>query len=301
MTIPKYDELMYPLLSLYNDDKTHNYKEFSSQIIQKLKLSEDIVNVKIKSGQSQFINNLYWANTYLFNAEFLNRESRGNYTITQRGKEVLKKTTFIDKKFILSSYPELKAQNFWKVNAKSDVDTLVVDNLVISDVPPEQRIETEIQKLEINTKNEILSTLKEIEPRKFEFLVIKLLEKLGYGVGEVTQYSKDGGIDGVVKGDTLGFEKIYIQAKRYKENNVQLSEIKHFIASINNNDKGLFITTSDFTSSIYTYLSKRNEKVVLINGQELVNLMFRLNLGVSMSYQYEVKNIDTDFFELLDK
>lgn len=299
MTIPKYDELMYPLLALYSDDKTHSYKDLTFQIIETLKLSADVVNTKITSGQSQFINNLYWANTYLFNAGFLQRESRGNYTITKRGKEVLTKTKFINRKFILETYPELKAQKFWRINAKTNEAVSVVDT--DSDVPPEQSIEQEIQKLEINTKAELLSILQEIEPRKFEFLVIKLLEKLGYGVGEVTQYSRDGGIDGVVRGDTLGFEKIYVQAKRYKDSNVQLSDIKHFIASINSNDRGLFITTSNFTSSISTYLSTRSEKVVLINGQELVDLMFRLNLGVSVSYQYEIKNIDIDFFDLLDQ
>src|SRR5699024_1972091 len=102
---------------------------------------------------------------------------------------------------------------------------------------------------------EIIDTVLSKTPRAFESLVVKLLQKMGYGgkieqSETVTPYSNDGGIDGIIKEDILGFGRIYIQAKRYAPNNsVGNSEVRNFVGALASasSSKGVFITTSSFT------------------------------------------------------
>lgn len=124
---------------------------------------------------------------------------------------------------------------------------------------------------------------------------------MGYGTEEfslTTQYSNDGGIDGVIQADELGFEKIYIQAKKY-EGNVGRPDIQKFIGAMTGTNKGVFITTSDFATSVMDYLKSRQENVVLINGKNLVKLMYKYNQGVTVRNTVEIKGLDSDYFEEL--
>ena len=139
-------------------------------------------------------------------------------------------------------------------------------------------------------------------PIFFEQLVVQLLLKMGYGgsrqeAGKAVGRSGDGGIDGVINEDRLGLDAIYIQAKRW-EGSVGRPEIQKFVGALHGQraNKGVFITTSHFTSDAVEYAGNIQNKVVLIDGKRLAELMIEFNLGVSVFEAYEIKKIDGDFF-----
>ena len=146
------------------------------------------------------------------------------------------------------------------------------------------------------------------DPYFFESLVVKLLQKIGYGTlknsGKVTKKSNDEGIDGIINQDKLGFDCIYIQAKKWdKDSTVSRPEIQKFVGALAGQGatKGLFITTAKFSDGAREYSQKQHTtKIVLIDGMELAKLMIEYNLGVSVENIYEIKKIDSDFFEELD-
>ena len=125
---------------------------------------------------------------------------------------------------------------------------------------------------------------------------------MGYGKAEVTGKKGDGGIDGILSHDILGFDQIYIQAKRWNSN-VGFSEVRDFIGAMDTKgvEKGIFVTTSDFTKDAYKAMeiSKSDKKIILRNGDQLAKYMIKYNLGVTIDKDkiYEIKSIDTDYFE----
>ena len=158
------------------------------------------------------------------------------------------------------------------------------------------------QKIISNLSEEILSTVKDCSPPFFEKLVVDLLVRMGYGgsrkeAGEVLGRSGDGGIDGIIKEDKLGLDIIYIQAKRW-ENVVGRPEIQKFAGALlgRKAKKGIFITTSGFTQEALEYAQSLENKVVLIDGERLAQLMIEHNLGVSTINSYEIKRMDSDYF-----
>ena len=150
---------------------------------------------------------------------------------------------------------------------------------------------------------DLLSKLHNIDPQRFEQIVIDLLVKMGYGgnfedAAQVTKYRKDDGIDGVIKEDKLGLDKIYVQAKSWS-GTVGKPEIHGFIGALSEQgaNKGVFITTSKFSSEARAFKPKTDVKVILIDGEELCNYMIEYGVGVSVKQVYEVKRIDSDYFE----
>ncbi|MDC7225959.1 MAG: restriction endonuclease [Spirochaetales bacterium] len=136
-------------------------------------------------------------------------------------------------------------------------------------------------------------------PAFFEFLVLDLLSKMGYGKGQVTGRSGDGGIDGFISQDALGIEKIYFQAKRFTGGNkVSASMVRDFVGSLDLRGvtKGVFITSTDFPTNTEQVLAGTHKSIILINQEKLLSLMIQYNVGVSVEKIYEVKKIDSDYF-----
>lgn len=146
-------------------------------------------------------------------------------------------------------------------------------------------------------------------PREFEKLVVKLLQKMGYGgeisdSGQVTKYTNDKGIDGIIKEDILGFGRINIQAKRYDPDiKVQRDEVQKFVGAlaVAQSDKGVFITTSDFSKNAYEYASSLTSttKIILINGEKLAEFIYDYSLGMQTEKTIEIKKLDSDFWDLM--
>jgi restriction system protein len=122
---------------------------------------------------------------------------------------------------------------------------------------------------------------------------------MGYGDFQTTPKSGDGGIDGIISQDLLGLDKIYIQAKRYGEGHkVRELEIRNFIGAMDGDvSKGIFVTTSGFDNSAVEKAKNSISKIILIDGDKLADLMIEHNIGIQNKTNYEVKEIDDDFFE----
>ncbi len=161
------------------------------------------------------------------------------------------------------------------------------------------------KKVNSTLAGELMTEVMKLTPGEFERLVVKLLLKMGYGngiddAGYVTQLSGDGGIDGIIKEDQLGFSSIYIQAKQWAlDRSVDRPEIQKFAGALQGEraSKGLFITTTRFSDGAKKYADNlRASNIVLIDGNALMGLMIKYNLGVSTEQIYEIKRIDSDFF-----
>ena len=151
---------------------------------------------------------------------------------------------------------------------------------------------------------EILQLVKKQTPQFFEQLVVDLLVKMGYGQNgftEITRYAKDEGIDGIIAEDKLGLNKVYLQAKRWDNSSVGRKDVTSFIGSLTSKSskKGVFITTSTFSKEAIESLNHlpSDVSVVLIDGIKLAKYMVEFNLGVTVKKTYEVKRIDSDYFE----
>ena len=168
---------------------------------------------------------------------------------------------------------------------------------------PREILEQGYRELMGTVADELLDRVKRVIPAAFERLVVDVLLAMGYGGfdeknGEVTPYVADGGIDGIIKEDKLGLDKIYIQAKKW-ENAVQVSAVRDFAGSLLSKKarKGVFITTSSFPSSAYEFVRSIDPTIVLIDGQMLAKIMLEHNVGVARDRVYEIKKVDGDYFE----
>jgi restriction system protein len=168
---------------------------------------------------------------------------------------------------------------------------------------PQELLEYGYQKIKRELAQELLSLVKQSSPRFFEKLVIDLLIRMGYGgslkdAGKAIGQSGDGGIDGIIKEDKLGLDVIYIQAKRW-DNVVGSKEIRNFVGSLagQHANKGVFITTSSFTKDALDYVKTIPHKVILIDGEMLTQLMIENDIGVTKISSYDIKKIDSDYFE----
>lgn len=145
---------------------------------------------------------------------------------------------------------------------------------------------------------QLKSTILNSDPKLFESLVVELLSKMGYGydrsAAKVTNYVKDGGIDGIINQDRLGLDKIYVQAKRYKYT-VPRSDVDQFmgVLAISSVRKGIFITTSNFTKET---IQKYGDTIRLIDRDELMDLLIAYELAVNVVKSYKTYTLDENFF-----
>jgi restriction system protein len=301
--IPDYQSLMLPLLKTIYDGKEYEFKKLIEILAVQFKLNEEEKNELLPSGQALlFPNRVGWARTYLKKAGLIESPGRGIIKITERGKNTLKENlTEINVKY-LSKFPEFI--QFKLQSRDGDESQLpVLNNEENRKQTPEELLESGYQNIRKSLEEEILSKLKSVTPSFFERIVVQLLVKMGYGgsikdAGKAIGKSGDEGIDGIIKEDKLGLDVIYIQAKRW-EGVVSRPELQKFIGALAGQraKKGVFITTSNFSKEAITYASQMDTKIVLIDGEQLAQYMIDYNLGVSVQNTYEIKKIDSDYFE----
>lgn len=300
--IPDYQTLMLPVLKSVADGKEHKFREIADSIAKNFGLTEEELGCLLPSGnQSIFDNRVGWAKTYLKKACLIEYKGKGVLKITERGKQVLKDSPQkIDNKF-LKQYNEFNEfQN--KVNPKEEKQETETD---YKNQTPEELIETAFHDFQKSLAEELLDKIRNVSPSFFEKLVVALLVKMGYGgsikdAGQAIGRTGDEGIDGIIKEDKLGLDVIYIQAKRWKENNViGRPEIQKFVGALAGQGakKGVFITASSFTKEALDYKPMNDTKVILIDGMKLANLMIEYNLGVAQLHCYELKKLDNDYFD----
>lgn len=305
MPIPDYQTLMRPVLEVL-DSRPHSLRNLVTILSDKFKLTEEERHQMTPSKRSPVMyNRVGWAATYLRKAGLIMSPVRGISEITLLGKQTLIDCPDrIDRQYLLryESFQRFQAINRTDSgSAENDVPQAVES--VASQLDPTERLEQAHQELQASLADDLLEQIKQQTPEFFEKLVVELMLAMGYGgwseqAGQATQYTNDGGIDGIINEDPLGLDTIYLQAKRYTENAVGRPDIQAFVGALEmkRSRKGVFITTSRFSRDAVDYVNMIEKRVVLIDGTQLAELMIRHNLGVTVKETYYIKDIDTDYF-----
>jgi restriction system protein len=253
--------------------------------------------------QKKLENRVNWSLYDLFRAGLLQRPLKGKYSISEEGRALLvNPPSRIDRQF-LSKYPSF--QKFTSTTNKSSNSTKAGKNIIDPSeiLTPDEQIGNAYRVLNDTLVSELKDQMAKMDPYIFEQLVIDLLFAMGYGgsreeAAKVTKKSADEGIDGVINEDRLGLDVIYVQAKRWKDQ-VGRKEIQSFVGALAGKqaNKGVFITTSNFSIHANDYAQSVSQKVILINGTRLAELMIEHNVGVSTDRNIQIKRIDSDYFE----
>lgn len=304
MAIPKFEKFLYPFLFQLKE-KDVSTREMKDILIEYFHLTPEDCLLKTKSGSAYQLNDrMGWARQWLRRALFIEIPQRGVYRITQRGKDYLASHTDLTQEDLLQ-YPEYAEY----ANVVSSTTTTPSPNNLgsvddIEVMTPTEQMDVAFKKINDDLSADLLQKVLEMNPSFFEKLVLDLLLSMGFGsknkdMAVVTPTSHDNGVDGVIPEDALGLDKIYIQAKRYTENPVSKPEIHKFIGALDEQKatKGVFITTSKFTAGAMETANKASKKIVLIDGKGLADYMIEYNVGVSEKKVYEVKKLDSDYFE----
>lgn len=299
--IPDYQTLMLPLLKSVSDGKEHLFSVVVETLADQFHLSDEERKELLPSGSSfVFSNRVGWARTYLKKAGLIESPKRGVMQISERGKQALKENLSEINVQYLNKFQEFID---FRLARGENEETTNTSNEEVKKQTPEESIEYGYKGIRKSLEQEIIAKLKSISPSFFEKIVVELLVKMGYGgsiqdAGQAIGKSGDEGIDGIIKEDKLGLDVIYIQAKRW-ENVIGRPEVQKFVGALAGQraKKGVFITTSHFTKEAIDYAAQMDTKIVLINGEKLSQLMIDYNLGVSVQNTYEIKKIDSDYFE----
>ncbi|RUT78950.1 restriction endonuclease [Ancylomarina longa] len=300
MAVPDYQSLMLPLLQATTDNRIFRYRDLIDILAKQFQLTAEERKELLPSGsQPLFDNRVGWANTYLKKAGLLQSEKRGYVQITALGHEILaSKPEMINNAFLrrFESFNQFTGNT---PNGKTDNQELVEETIQT----PEEQLEGAWTKLNRTLSGDILDKVKQMDPYKFEQLVVDLLLAMGYGgsrqeAGRTVGKSGDGGIDGIINEDRLGLDKIYLQAKRW-ENTVPIKEIRDFAGALlaQKARKGVFITTSEFSKSAFEFVDNIDRTIVLIDGHRLAEFMIEHSVGVSTKRKFVLKEMDGDYFE----
>lgn len=291
MALPTQQEILLPLLSEVGDGAEHHVNDVVDLLINRFKLSEEERNRQYPSGNDNiFRNRVRFARAFLIKFGLVEATRRGYVRISRIGIDALKRNpSKIDTNF-LNQLPGVPVHRAEKGEEEIDVKN------------PSDLLEQGYQSIRRSLAQDILEVVKQCSPYFFEKLVVELLIKMGYGgfangAGRVVGRSGDGGIDGIIKEDKLGLDIIYIQAKKW-ENVVGEPIIRNFVGSLarHNANKGVIITTSNFTNEAKEYIKHIPHRVILIDGELLSQLLIDYDIGVSKIISYDIKKIDSDYF-----
>lgn len=304
MAIPKFQDFLYPFL-IQLKDKEASTQEMKDALVEHFHLTEEDCALKTKSGSAFQLNDrIGWCRQWLRRALFIEIPQRGVYRITQRGKDYLQTHSDLRQEDLLE-YPEYaEYANVQTSTKETNTSDVFKEAENIETMTPTEQMDAAFKTINDDLSADLLQKVLEMSPNFFEKLVLDLLLNMGFGsrnkeMAIVTPTSHDNGVDGIIPEDALGLDKIYIQAKRYTENPVSKPEIHKFIGALDEQKatKGVFITTSKFTSGAIETANKASKKIVLIDGKSLADYMIEYNVGVSEKKVYEVKKLDSDYFE----
>ena len=307
---PTFDQLLRPILALAAKGQISR-RTVEPQMVTHFRLSATEATARIPSGGSTVIGNRSgWAMTFLTKAGLISRVARGAYTATPLGLE------FLQRHPAGLTVADLKAAPGWEAAweqgrlrrkardlPESEVGST---NELLSNQTPEEAINAGLQSLEDELRPRILNAILAQPPDFFERLVLQVLRAMGYGASgedafQHTGQSGDEGIDGRISQDPLGLEQVCVQAKRYAlDRPIDRVAIQAFMGSLAGQgvSKGIFITTSRFKGTAEEFVTRgASTKVVLVDGERLVDLMLRHGIGVRVKQTFRILEIDQNFFE----
>lgn len=303
MPIPDYQTLMLPVLLATSDGKEHQMKQLISQLIDQYDMTEEERTRLLPSGTTYvFGSRVAWAKTYLKQAGLLSSPKRGVFTITPAGLDLLTKNPSRIDNSLLNNFSDFRDFRERSRPAEPDASTAQATDLPLEQTP-EDSMAAAYKRLRSELEIELLEQVKKSSPSFFEQLVVDLVVAMGYGgsrqdAGRAVGKSGDGGIDGIIKEDKLGLDVIYLQAKRW-DTTVGRPEVQKFAGALQGlrANKGIFITTSGYSRDASEYVQQISSKIILVDGPALVRFMVDHNVGVSIVGRYEIKSIDSDYFD----
>ena len=304
--MPNWEGFMIPTLKVMSDDVIRHWREFQPLVADQARLTAEQKLEMLPSGNAvRYENRIGWAVSFLTNVGALTRPKRGHYQITDAGKHLIELFPNGAKERHIRALGEDPTSPIREYVAKpkdkrvDDAASLSEDD---SSMTPIEQVQGGIERIHDEIATELLTRLQDKDPGFFEQAVVDLLLAMGYGgttgAGSVTQLSNDGGIDGVIDQDILGLNRVYVQAKRYKEDNaVGRPDLQAFVGALSGKaDSGVFITTSRFSDGARVYAENVPTRIILIDGARLAGLMIRYGVGVQVKETYKVVEIDEDFF-----
>ena len=294
MAIPKFYIFIKPFLTALGDGQNHTLKELKSIVAPALELTPADIKELLPSGrQTVFDNRINWAGTYLAKAGLATRPARATFAITNEGRKVLEENPPVIDINYLTRFECFRTFHANPVDFSTQAS-------ITEDNTPDDTFEEAFKQINENLADDLLSEVVKLSDTAFEVMVIDLLKSMGYGAfensGRTTAVTGDEGIDGIIMEDKLGFNLIYIQAKKWDlSSTVGRPEIQKFVGAIaGRGGKGLFVTTAKYSSPAKDYADLQH--IVLIDGTKLAELMIEHNFGVSVKKSFEIKAIDMDVF-----
>lgn len=306
MTLPDYQTLMLPVLRVAAKGET-NVRSCIDRLSQELELLPEERSELLPSGkQTKVANRVHWAKTYLAKAGLVEITRRGHFRATSRGLAALSANgQRIDNTF-LNQFAEFRA---FRARSAPPVEAgerpAVSDVVSANEATPEERIEAAYEEITAELREALLERVASATPEFFEKLIVDLMMAMGYGgsgpdAGRRLGKSGDGGIDGLINEDVLGLDTIYLQAKRYAPGNgIGVDKVREFAGSLveRGANKGVFVTTSHFAPGAKIYADRIPQKLILIDGNMLTQLMVRHSVGVRTMRTISLKRLDLDYFE----
>ena len=305
MPVPDFQSLMLPTLNALSDGAAAPIRAVRERVADAEGLSPDELREMLPSGhQPVFNNRVGWALTYLQRAGLLESVRRGVYRLNDEGRRLLNSQLSRIDISVLRNYPKYVEWSNAQV-LDQGIATTVEDE---TSATPEETLDNAAQRLREDLEREVLGRVRDAEPVFLERVVVDLLIAMGYGggdvaMGRVTGRSGDGGIDGTIWEDALGLDEVYVQAKKYApRNTVGEGDLRNFAGAIDaaGTTKGVFVTTSSFTTSAREYVRVSPKRIVLIDGAELARLLVLHDVGVRTKTLHKIKRIDEDYFEAED-
>lgn len=301
--VPDYQSLMRPVLECAAKGEVR-IGDVVDILKARLDLSPEDQEELLPSGkQARFANRVHWAKSYLKQAGLVKATRRAHFVTTDRGKQALADTAATINKTYLEQFDEF--QEFQARTREVTADDTAFAADADTDATPDEVLRSAHRKINAALSADLLDRVREASPTFFESLIVELLLAMGYGgtsedAGKALGKSGDDGVDGVIDQDPLGVDQIYVQAKRYAEGNtIGAGAIRDFFGalSLKRAQKGIFVTTSAFSSTAIQTAKDIGMRIVLIDGTQLTRLMIRYNVGCRDEEILHLKKVDEDFFE----
>lgn len=307
MAVPDFQSFMLPVLRLAANGPLRT-AETIAHVSDYFGLSDEDRQERLANGrQTRVANRVYWTFVHLTKADLLRRESRGVYSITEKGQQALAENPQrIDLNFLMARSENYRQFRSAATTPATDDETRVASaSATPEEGTPEERIEEAFAELNAALQSDLQERVQAMLDADFERLIVKLMLGLGYGAGGLgkrTGGSGDGAIDGIITEDVLGLDVIYLQAKRYSPDSaIGPDKIREFAGAMDAHGitKGVFVTTSRYTRAALEYAERSHKRLRLIDGNELARLMVQHNIGVREDRKLELKKLDADFFDEL--
>lgn len=307
--MPTWEQFMSPALKVLSTGEVVSRREAGTRTAHEVGLDPAQMKEVTASGQLLYQNRVGWALSFLTNVGALERPLRANYVITDAGRGLFGKYPggFREQDVTrLGDDPASPIRPYQATQRRASSTPAAVPAEPAFDdsssLTPTEQVEQGVARIHEEVAGELLERLQGKDPAFFEQAVVQLLLAMGYGgtggKGSVTQLTHDGGIDGVIDQDVLGLGRVYIQAKRYANDNaVQRPDVQGFVGALSGKaDGGVFMTTSRFSDGAREYAAGIPTRIILIDGKRLTDLMIRYGVGVQVRGTYRIVEVDEDFF-----